>query len=58
MPPLGAGPGALGRSYLGMLAATLPPRPLTGTQLVVDAANGAASPFAGKLFGALGAEVR
>lgn len=47
----------LGERYLELLVRTLPPRALAGTTLVVDAANGAGSPFAGALLARLGAEV-
>jgi len=43
--------------YLELLEASLPARPLAGSRLVVDAANGAASPVAGAFFAALGAGV-
>ncbi len=49
--------GELGERYLELLLASLPERPLAGLRVVVDAANGAASPFAGPLLGRLGAEV-
>jgi phosphoglucosamine mutase len=52
----GAEPGWRVR-YLELLEASLPPRPLAGARLVVDAANGAASPVARGFFAALGAEV-
>jgi len=46
----------LAAAYLAGLAATLPgARPLAGLRLVLDAANGAASPHAGALFERLGA---
>jgi len=48
---------ALAGRYLELLEATLPPRPLAGVRVVVDAANGAASPVAERFFRALGAEV-
>jgi len=49
---------ALGPRYLDELAATLPAgRPLAGLRLVIDAGNGAASPFAGPLFTRLGADL-
>jgi len=48
---------SLGARYLRLLRATLPARPLTGMHVVVDAANGAAAPFAGRFFRSLGAEV-
>lgn len=52
-----ADPG-LARRYLADLEASLPGgRPLAGLSVVIDAANGAASPFAGRLFSDLGAEV-
>ena len=54
---LGAEHAELGERYLEILAATLPARPLAGVRVVVDAANGAASPFAGTLFATLGAAV-
>jgi phosphoglucosamine mutase len=43
--------------YLELLLASLPSRPLAGMRLVVDAANGAASPVAHEFFTALGAGV-
>jgi phosphoglucosamine mutase len=43
--------------YLELLLASLPSRPLAGMRLVVDAANGAASPVADEFFTALGAGV-
>ena len=43
--------------YLRHLAATLPgERPLAGLRVVLDAGNGAASTYAGELFGRLGAD--
>jgi phosphoglucosamine mutase len=42
---------------LELLLASLPPTPLSGVRLVVDAANGAAAPVARELFTALGAEI-
>jgi phosphoglucosamine mutase len=54
----------LARRYLDHLAGTLPggsgsagDRPLSGLAVVLDAGNGAASPYAGELFERLGAEV-
>jgi phosphoglucosamine mutase len=46
------------RHYLDLLLASLPPQSLAGTRLVVDVANGAATPVAEGFFAALGAEVR
>lgn len=43
--------------YLELLLVSLPPRPLDGLRVVVDPANGAASPVAGGFFEALGARV-
>ncbi len=43
--------------YLDLLLASLPSRPLAGIRLVVDAANGAATPVGREFFTALGAEV-
>ncbi len=43
--------------YLELLEASLTTHPLAGVRLVVDAANGAASPVAGAFFEALGANV-
>ncbi|HVN32435.1 MAG TPA: hypothetical protein VMT45_10645 [Thermoanaerobaculaceae bacterium] len=43
--------------YLELLEASLPARALAGVRLVVDAANGAASPVAHEFFTVLGAEV-
>ncbi|MGE5234913.1 MAG: phosphoglucosamine mutase [Acidobacteriota bacterium] len=43
------------RRYLGWLGASLPERPLSGLKLVVDAANGAASPVVEEFFASLGA---
>ena len=44
--------------YLRHLAATVPgDRPLAGLKVILDAGNGAASDYAGKLFGRLGANV-
>ena len=48
--------GTLSRRYAELLQGTLPPRPLAGVRVVIDAANGAASAVAGPLFAALGAE--
>jgi len=46
------------RQYLEALRKTLPgKRPLDGLSIALDAANGAASPFAGELFETLGARV-
>lgn len=45
-------------AYLGFLRQTLPPRALAGLKVVVDAANGAASPVAAPFFQNLGAEVQ
>jgi phosphoglucosamine mutase len=42
--------------YLDLLLASLPVRPLAGTRIVLDVANGAAAPVAGDFFAALGAE--
>ncbi|MXX75910.1 MAG: phosphoglucosamine mutase [Holophagales bacterium] len=43
--------------YLDHLAASLPPnRPLAGLRIAVDAANGAAAPYAERLFAGLGAD--
>ncbi len=50
--------GALPQRYAALLLDTLPPRPLEGMRVVIDAANGAASAVAGPLFAALGAEPR
>ena len=44
--------------YLELLLGSLPARPLAGMCVVVDAANGAATPVAREFFSALGAEVR
>ncbi len=58
--PVASLPPAEGRwrdRYVELLVASLPPRPLAEQRLVVDAANGAASPVAGPFFEALGAEV-
>lgn len=44
--------------YLELLLGSLPARPLAGMRVVVDAANGAATPVAREFFSALGAEVR
>jgi len=44
--------------YLELLLGSLPARPLVGMRVVVDAANGAATPVAREFFSALGAEVR
>jgi phosphoglucosamine mutase len=56
---LGEPESALAEAYLEELAATLPAgRPLAGLSVVLDAAHGAAAPFAGRLFAALGARVR
>ena len=46
-----------GERYLDLLVRTLPAGALAGQRLVVDAANGAGSPYAGELFSRLGAEV-
>jgi phosphoglucosamine mutase len=54
---LGAVRKALAGRYLELLEATLPARSLARVRVIVDAANGAASPVAEKLFRALGAEV-
>ena len=54
LPPLTAG---LIERYLELLERTLPPRPLTGLRVVIDAANGAASEVAPLLFERLGATV-
>jgi len=43
--------------YLSLLAQSLPAKPLAGLRLVVDAAQGAASPVAGEFFSQLGADV-
>jgi phosphoglucosamine mutase len=49
---------ALGERYLARLLAGLPtPRALDGLRIAVDAANGAASPWARRLFEAAGARV-
>lgn len=45
-------------AYLGFLRQSLPPRALAGLKVVVDAANGAASPVAASFFQNLGAEVQ
>lgn len=45
-------------AYVDFLLQTLPSQALAGLRLVVDAANGAASPVAGRFFQALGAEVQ
>jgi phosphoglucosamine mutase len=55
--PLPAPDGRWRARYLELLTASLPPQPLAGMRLVVDAANGAASPVARSFFTALGAEV-
>lgn len=47
----------LGERYLVLLQQTLPPRPLAGMSIVIDAANGAASPVAERFFRSLGAEI-
>jgi phosphoglucosamine mutase len=47
----------LEHAYVALLAATLPPQPLEGLKLVVDAANGAATAVADELFTRLGAGV-
>ena len=57
MRTLGAARKALAGRYLELLEATLPPRSLAGMRVVVDAANGAATPVAGRFFETLGAEV-
>jgi phosphoglucosamine mutase len=44
--------------YLELLLGSLPARPLADMRVVVDAANGAATPVAREFFSALGAEVR
>ena len=50
--------GDLAGLYLDALAGSLPaPRPLDGLRIALDCANGAAAPFAGPLFGRLGATV-
>ena len=58
-PPVAALPPAAGLAarYLELLERTLPPRPLAGLEVVVDAANGAASAVAPLLFERLGATV-
>ncbi len=43
--------------YLEVLKASLPGTPLSGLEVVVDTANGAATPVAARFFAALGAEV-
>jgi phosphoglucosamine mutase len=49
---------ALGERYLELLLRALPaPRALAGLHVAIDAANGAASPWARRLFEAAGAEV-
>jgi phosphoglucosamine mutase len=53
---LGGADGSFAERYLELLLGTLPPRPLAGMRVVVDAANGAASPVAARFFRALGAE--
>jgi phosphoglucosamine mutase len=50
--------GSWRRRYLDLLLASLPSRPLAGTRIVLDVANGAAAPVAGDFFAALGAEAR
>ena len=57
LPPLPGAEGSWRLRYLELLLASLPPTPLSGVRLVVDAANGAAAPVARELFTALGAEV-
>jgi phosphoglucosamine mutase len=54
---LGRRDATLAGRYLALLERTLPERPLDGMHIVVDAANGAASPVAAGFFRALGAEV-
>lgn len=54
---LGRRDATLAARYLALLERTLPERPLDGMRIVVDAANGAASPVAATFFRALGAEV-
>jgi phosphoglucosamine mutase len=54
LPPVTAG---LAERYLELLERTLPPRPLAGLELLLDAANGAAFEVAPRLFGRLGATV-
>lgn len=46
-----------GARYLELLAATVPPAALSGQRVVVDAANGAGSPYAAELFARLGADL-
>jgi len=48
---------ALGARYVGALAAEIPADALRGLRLVIDAANGAAAPWAAELFAGLGAEL-
>ncbi len=55
-PPVEVDP-RLGARYVAALAATAPPAALAGLRLVIDAAHGAAAPWAGSLFRGLGAEV-
>jgi phosphoglucosamine mutase len=55
--PLPPADGRFRDRYVELLLATLPPRPLGGLQVVVDAANGAAAPVAGGFFESLGARV-
>ena len=55
--PLGATRAVLAGRYAGLVRRTMPARALAGARIVVDAANGAASPVAEKLLRALGAEV-
>jgi phosphoglucosamine mutase len=54
LPPVTAG---LAERYLELLERTLPARPLAGLDLLIDAANGAASEVAPRLFTQLGATV-
>ena len=54
LPPVTAG---LAERYLELLERTLPPRPLAGLDLLIDAANGAAFEVAPRLFERLGATV-
>lgn len=59
-PPVAPLPGViagLAERYLELLEQTLPPRPLAGLRIMIDAANGAASEVAPRLFERLGATV-
>ncbi len=54
---LGRADPSLGDRYVTLLRRTLPAHPLAGMRIVVDAANGAASPVAERFFRSLGADV-